>query len=719
MGEPVKIDVLLETREAEREAARTRAELGALEGAVGRLDARTKEFRRSLEGGTSQVSALGRQLRDAFSGVTQQDLAALRGNAVAAFEVIRGGAESMARSAGEAERLGRANRALGLDYAAAARGAGGVLDELQLLNATQALTARGIRLNQVQLAAFGRAAQDYARNSGREFGAVSEQLAEVIAKGGEEAARFGPALGSLAAPTATATDRLDALVRTTRESAPAAQTSAEAYRDLGQAVTDAERSFSEGFAEGIAEMRRLHGESTSARDVMRELKDDMYALGGATATVIGAMADGFRVVATEIGNVVEGVGDAVDTLAQIRQNPLRAGEILRGFGVRDQAREASSEAAFMRLWTTLRGGDRTSLAVDGGAAATGAPARRFALGNETEGGFDGGRAADYQAFLQQTARGGAANDNAASASLLTVGSAQVGEIFDRVLAQSQSQRAQDFERLATAALGLREADEIRQITGVSREDAAARLGDLRDPIDERNARLNRRQVGGTLGDRLDARESGRRQRELDEQLDAQQSYTDRMRDMHSERASLAQSEAEAVSMGFGAMGKALGAHVNAVVQGRETLAFAAQAMVSDTLVALGQEAVVKGAMQIAEGLAMLAGIYTAPLAPAHFAAGAAFMGVGALVGAAGAAIAPAPSTPAGAGGAPSAPVGALAAANDNGGRNGPTEITINLGGGVVLGTGRELGEALGRVINDPNAGVSINASRVSGLRRTG
>jgi hypothetical protein len=645
----------------------------------------------ALDGVGSHAEGAGRQIARAFS---QVEWAALRENVGAVFGTIRDGAASLSRSAGEAERLSRSGRAIGVDFDAAARAAGGVVDSLDVLNASQTLTARGISLNQAQLQAFARTAQDYARGTGREFSQVAEQLAEAVAKGGEEAGRFGPALGALAAPTATAQDRLAALVETTRQSAPAAQTAAEAYRDLEQALTDAQRGFGEGFAEGIAEMRRVHGETSSARDVMRELKDDVYALGGATATVFGAMADAARLVVTEIGGMVSGLTDAVDTFGQLRQNPLQAGEILRGFQARTDAREAASQAAFERLMGTLGGSSRTSLTVDDAAAAGGAARRGRGLIAEGEAGATGagGTEAELQAFLRaQTARGGAANTNAQK-NVIGLG----------------------MERAIRGEGSLSE--ELRGITGVSRGDAAAPIGDPLAEIDQRNAQTNRRVAGGTLGDRLDARESSRRQREVDEQLNAQQSYTDRMRDMHTERASLARSEAEAVTMGFNAMGKALGNHLHLVVQGQETVGFAAQAMASDIMVAVGQEAIVKGAMQFAEGAAMLAGIYTAPLAAGHFAAGAAFMGVGALVGAAGAAIAP---TPAGASAAPavapSAPVGALGSANDNS-RGGPTEITINLGGGVVLGTGRDLGEALGRAINDPNAGVQINPRR---LRRTG
>lgn len=673
---------------------------------------------RAVETLGQQVERVGSVITSALSG---QAFAAARENVAAIYGAVRDGAEALSRSAGESERLSRATRTLGVDFDEAARSAGGVADGLDLLNAAGTLSARGISFTQAQLNAFARTAQDYARGTGKELREAAETLADSLAEGGEEAAKFGPALGALQASTFTAAQRMEALVEATRGTVPAARTAAEGYRDLQQAITDAQRGFAEGFAEGLAEIRRVHGETSSARDVMRELKDDVYALGGATATVFAAMADGARVVVTEVSGVVEGIGDAVDTLRQLRSNPLAAGEILRGFQGRSDARERASADAFDRLMRTLRGEERTTLDVGGGPSQ--APvARGRGLAIDTELGRTG--AGSDAAFAEANRAAGAraaANDNAASTPLLTVGSAELNALFERELGRAESRGAEDLGRLGSAALQTDFVEGIRQVTGVARGDAAARFGDPLSEIDARNAAANRRQAGGAPGDRMDARESARRQRELDAQLDAQQSYTDRMRDLHSERASLAQSEADAVTMSFNAMGQALGRHVAAVVGGQESIAVGLQAMLSDTLTAIGTEAIVKGAMQMAEGAAALAGIITAPLAPGHFAAGAAFVGVGALVASLGGAIAPsasgaAPSSGGSAPAMPSAPVGATAAASNDNARGGPTEITINLGGGVVLGSARELGEALGRVVNDPSAGVSINANRV---RRAG
>ena len=213
----------------------------------------------------------------------------------------------------------------------------------------------------------------------------------------------------------------------------------------------------------------------------------------------------------------------------------------------------------------------------------------------------------------------------------------------------------------------------------------------------------------------DARLARERSR-VEERYELQRSFTERWEELHGRQANAAAMAADAGTQAFNAFGQALGKHVNAIVAGQEGIGKALQATVSDTLTAIGTEAIVKGALQMAEGAAALAGIVTAPKAPGHFIAGAAFMGVGVLAASLGGAIAPSAgaAAPSGGGASPmpaSAPVGALAASNDNAKRE-PTQITINLGGGMVLGTPRELGEALARAINDPLAGVQINSSRV-------
>lgn len=201
---------------------------------------------------------------------------------------------------------------------------------------------------------------------------------------------------------------------------------------------------------------------------------------------------------------------------------------------------------------------------------------------------------------------------------------------------------------------------------------------------------------------------------LQMEFEAQKSFTERMEEQHRRRASAAEVASNLVESASQATGRALSVHIVELTKGTETAAQAAQAMGADVLVAIGNEAMAKGALETAEAISALAGVYTAGLAPGHFAAAAAYFGVGALTGVAGMALAP--SAPASAGGgaaasAPARPLGA-GAANDNASGGGKSEITINLGGGFVMGSPRDLAESLARLLNAPTSGFALNGSRV-------
>jgi len=134
-----------------------------------------------------------------------------------------------------------------------------------------------------------------------------------------------------------------------------------------------------------------------------------------------------------------------------------------------------------------------------------------------------------------------------------------------------------------------------------------------------------------------------------------------------------------------AVGTAMASHAQAMIQGKEDIGDALQGMLKDVLSSIGSEAMIKGAMMMAEGAAALAGIYTAPLAAGNFAAGAAFFGVGALASAAGAAIPAAASSGSGGGGAAGAAGSASTARSETPMRSGgstaaeaPKNITINM-----------------------------------------
>ena len=135
----------------------------------------------------------------------------------------------------------------------------------------------------------------------------------------------------------------------------------------------------------------------------------------------------------------------------------------------------------------------------------------------------------------------------------------------------------------------------------------------------------------------------RRAHVLAARLHEHETYTGRLRELQGEQVNGAVRAADFTNAAFQSVGKALGNHIQAFVAGKESIGAALEGMLADTLTSIGQEAMVKGAFETAQGLGALAGIVTAGLAPGHFAAAGAYFGVGALALAGGAALSPAPS----------------------------------------------------------------------------
>lgn len=143
---------------------------------------------------------------------------------------------------------------------------------------------------------------------------------------------------------------------------------------------------------------------------------------------------------------------------------------------------------------------------------------------------------------------------------------------------------------------------------------------------------------------------------------------------------------------------ALRQSVAAWLDGSKSFGEAAEMMAKSIVQSLVAESIVQAAVETARGVAALASVVTAPLAPGHFAAAATWAGVGVAAGAVGLA-AGAFGSPAG-GGAPSAGAGQRPAADMPSGSagGGGNTYVINLPSGVVLGdrasAGRMLREAI-------------------------
>ena len=197
-----------------------------------------------------------------------------------------------------------------------------------------------------------------------------------------------------------------------------------------------------------------------------------------------------------------------------------------------------------------------------------------------------------------------------------------------------------------------------------------------------------------LGERLRQQEAQHRKNTEGEVAEASQrnrllsqqgTFTGRMNTLMGQQKGTTEQLAGSAKNALGAIGTAMASHAQAMIQGKEDIGDALQGMLKDVLSSIGSEAMIKGAMMMAEGAAALAGIYTAPLAAGNFAAGAAFFGVGALASAAGGAI-PASASAGGGGGGASAGAASSASTSrsetpmrsgGSGASEAPANITIN------------------------------------------
>lgn len=744
---------------AEEEALADLAAAAAAEEAAERKAAaerkRIDDVRRANEAAARDARATRPGVAESLEarGITAGGLAAAAGTTVAATAAFAAATlaagNALATAAARAERHDRAVRALGNTYRLVQAATNDTISAEDAYRAQLDLTRSGLRVSGEEFALITRYAREHkgALETNEE---ALQQLTEALRNGEAEGLRkFGISTQQGATRAQQFERALRQMDRATKDVAPSQRTLAEEQERLSRTMSDGVDAFGRLAAHALGLPETMAQVANSIREVVDAVNDMVDAEQRLPAE--RARQERRTRAQQSYGQALRAVGGQLDALGVDRS-------LLPSADAANRLSPEQLEAADARLRALAgRIGNRDAAGAAGfGAGARFVPSRALTTGEQAD--FAGLTRAPTTADLDAEARALEANlrgrrtDRRGGALTRAAGARAEAEQALRDLAAQLAREAAANNATPSGRPGPRDTapttsgNPNKNVLGILMAQAAGegqqgvgtgtvaqelrRLGVIGDP--ERNPDLGanlyagptRRPGGGqgAAGDAVDeamaAQAQARSRRQLEQQLDAQLTYTERMRDLHGERISLAQQEAEAVTMGFNAMGRALGQHVNAVVSGRESVLQGLQGMLSDTLTAIGQEAVVKGAMQMAEGAAMLAGIYTAPLAPGHFAAGAAYMGVGALVGAAGAALAPSGggASPSGAAALPSAPVGATASASNDNARGGPTEITINLGGGVVLGSARELGEALGRVVNDPSAGVSINANRV---RRAG
>ena len=588
---------------------------------------------------------------------------------------VSGLAHESADLASEQARLDRVSSSLGLNFNAAADAAGKYTDATTSMTSAARLAEAGVALTQEQLNSLMRVAGNYSATTGRDLNASIEQLTDALLNGEQEGLRrFGPALAAMGGSAHTAQDRLAALVTVARTVPQATDDAADSLRRFEGNLHSAARELSTGFLE---ELQRLERESNRAAGIVGDDSDSITnhwrEVGETGAAVFHRIASAVNLVAEAMSHTVYTAGRLLTAISEIRAHPLSIGDIIGRFDADVQASSARLVGAARALvgGGGGEGGREGTGPLAGVAGVAGAGPRRFGGGREEESG-EGARqtfSADEGAqtlkanISRRMVGGGGAALKSAKAALLEV---------QRLNAEAYAaERAANLRAQETAA---REAETHDAAARRQLDDAATRL----------RAEQERAKAESVEGARAN-RETERLRREQQRRLDMTQTYVERMRDLHGQEADATQALAEGVTSAFSGMADAFGKHLQAFVTGKETIGDALQGMLSDTLASIAQQATVKGALELAEGISALAGIVTAPLAPGHFAAAGAYFGVAALAGVGAAAVAPSSPSVAAPASAPREPAARLSkggAASEGGG----TVYNVTFGG-PMYGTG--------------------------------
>lgn len=655
------------------------------------------------------------------AGDTARNINELREAVTGLAGTVAAAAAGFAQSAAAGDLNARAVRGLGGGYSELATATNGTVTALAAYRAQQALVNSGLRVSSSELATIARHAREH-RDVTKSSEEAVQELTEALRNGEAEGLRkYGIAVEQGATRAQTFERALRQMRTEAAQTTPATRTLAESLTVLESGTTEA--------ASGLA---LLISRGLGLDDVVNNLASDIRTLGSDLTDLNerAARARGERVSAERRASLqsdsiraMRELGTAADQLGVPRSAlPANINRLTT-----DQLEEVTGQ--MMALAARQRSVNRASVgdlieASRGGAMEARAPdvisfeeARdRLRRGGPTAGQVrqelsDGLRNINrlVAGNLRANARAqrppprdrvpGGAGDNGPVALSDEAQASLAPFALGTALREAVRQQAEPFwgnvealQRAIAGESGLsRAAVENDNAIGSSRSRAGAAIDAERDR-QQREKDQARVATEEARRDEFNTRENQTRlERErayLDERARLQESFTERFEQLHRRQTDATDAAVATAETAWQSAGKALGQHVLAVVRGQETVGEAAIGAVTDVVTALGQESIVKAAMETAEGVAMLAGVYTAPLAPGHFAAaaayaavGAAALGAGAILGAATGGGASAPAAPAGPALPPPTQADAAAA--------GSMQLTIVYGSGI-LGTPHDL-----------------------------
>lgn len=683
------------------DAPKTAAELAKAAREAEKLAAKSAEVAREVPKAATAIKSTGdnaaaaapkvQTLGDRFAGLAT---GARHVNELAEFMqrlggVVHGTAMRIGELAGEQQRLDANSVRLGLNFRQAAEQAGGFVSEVETMTLATSLADRGIRATQEELNALARVGMSRAAATGKNLEEVFDSLTDSVLEGGEEMGKFGGNLLRVADGTHTAGERMRAFVDHARSVQPAMRTAADEMARFNRAVHDAQRTVASAFAEEFGRLLMLPTAMRDSATSAEDLNTTLRAVGMTAAYVVDLVGNGAGAVlgfiAAAVTNIIVGVQTLGAGLAAIRGGPTamrvamdrRAEQLLGPESAATITSQFASEryAAFRQLIAQGGPAARTSEAPTSMptlAQARIAAARNRAARNQRESSSAGAAGttetdvelARIEAGLEMAARMSAAEREARfgvdyeeiggvalnARDILTRLRTQRIDVLRRQTTERRAGESAGDRRRRVAQLNaridelkqeLRDAGESEAASG--RREFASRQAPARAQYESVSSGLRERAESTIEKERNEAtarREAeARKGQEAKSRVEQDRTFTQELEDLSGRRMSIARQEAEAVSFAFQTMGKAVSTHLVAVLQGKEELGTALQAMLSDTLSAISQEATVKAGLNLAEGFAALA-TYRYDAAAQHFAASGIYTAVAAASGVAGAALAP-------------------------------------------------------------------------------
>lgn len=617
-----------------------------------------------------------------------------------AIETITGAASAIAELTAEQQRLDTQSARLNLDFDQAAAAAGRFADETDAMRVATTAAESGLRMTQTELDAFMRRAGQYSQATGQDMAQATQRLTEALMAGSQEGLnRFGGELARAAVGGSTLGERLQALVTDANDVEAATDDAATAMERAQDSFDDMKRSAAAAFSEQLNAANLLNRALGEADDNADDTSDKLRALGRlgadtvqAIAGTIGTVIGGIAYLAASAYASINGLYSAVTrfreggSLADMRAAFVQGER--EGLDIRDRIEGFTLRSA--GAVTDVMDGTTQDQARERDAAR--AQARRDQetadrIGAETlaEAGFN----------PDGTPRRGGARGRRAGGS--GGGSGRSGGGSSRAVASGQDalSRAADglLGRIIARARGL--AEDVGQ---------SLRDREIDAEMSQRRSGVLRAADRGTMARTAGAKADQNERDERDREIARERSFSDQLEEQFSRRVTLAQEMADGVRSAYDQMAGGARSAYAAIVEGGDELGVTLRKILSQTLLAIGQEATVKALLNTAEGIAAIA-TYRYDAAASHFAAAGTYAAVAALAGIGASAAAPAGKSPA-SGDQRAAPVSDRQRASGASGQG--TVVNVNVSG-FVVGSAGEVARQLTNVLRlgYDQAGVTI------------